>query len=289
MEPLKQLNQAMAYIEAHLQDDLDFGVVCQLAGCSEYHFRRMFSFLAGMPLGEYIRLRRLSLAAMALQSTPIKVIDLAIKYGYESPDAFTRAFQRVHGVSPTEARADGVILKAMPPMTFQLTVQGGNPMDYRIIEKEAFYIVGVHKRVTLIYEGVNPEIAAMWASLSMDDILALKALSTVEPIGLLSASANFAESRAEGTQLDHYIGVATAQPASEGWHALAVPASTWAVFTVRGKFPDALQNTWGRIYSEWFPMSGYEVSQGPEMLWNESKDTSLPDYHSEIWIPVHKT
>lgn len=161
-------------------------------------------------------------------------------------------------------------------------------MDYRIVEKDAFYIVGLKQRVTLRYHGVNPEIAAMWASLTEDDITVLKRLSNVEPTGLLSASVNFTEGRAEGTELDQYIGVATTEPHAGKWQALSVPASTWGVFTARGKFPEELQSVWARIYSEWFAISGYQSSAGPEILWNESKDTSLPDYHSEIWIPFVK-
>jgi AraC family transcriptional regulator len=288
MEPLKHLNLAMRYIEANLDGEIDFEKVSQLACCSEYHFRRMFSFLSGLSLSEYIRHRRLTQAALELHNSNIKVIDVALKYGYDSPDAFSRAFQALHGLTPTQARVEGVFLKAVPPMTFQLTIQGGNEMDYRIIEKEAFYFVGLKKRVSLRYEGVNPEIAAMWASLTEDMIRDLKQMSSVEPTGLLSASVNFTDGRAEGTQLDHYIGVATHQPQSEKWQTLAVPASTWGVFTARGKFPDALQNIWARIYAEWFPIAEYEVSEGPEILWNESKDTSLPNYHSEIWIPIVK-
>lgn len=288
MQPLKQLNLAMHYIESNLAGDIDFQQVAQIACCSEYHFRRMFSFLSGMSLSEYIRRRRLSQATIELRESDIKVIDLAVKYGYESPDSFSRAFQALHGLTPTQARAKGASLKAVPPMTFQLTVQGGNEMNYRIIEKDAFYIVGIQKRVSLIYEGVNPEIATMWESLAMDDITHLKALSNVEPIGLLSASFSFAEDRAEGTQLDHMIGVATSESESDKWQVLPVKASTWGVFTARGKFPDELQSVWARIYSEWFPMSGYQTSEGPEILWNESKDTTLPNYHSEIWIPITK-
>lgn len=288
MQPMKHLNQAMQYIEANLANEINFEQVSRLACCSEVHFRRMFSFLSGMPLGEYIRRRRLSQAALELRRGPVKVIDLAVKYGYDSPDAFSRAFQAWHGLTPTEARTEDVPVKAIPPLTFQLTLQGGQAMDYRIVEKEAFYIVGLRKRVSLLYEGVNPEIAAMWASLTLDDIGALKGLSNVEPAGLVSASVNFTEGRAEGTHLDQYIGVATTQPSTGKWEVLAVPASTWAVFTARGKFPEALQSVWGRIFAEWFPMSGYEIGVGPEILWNEGKDTSLPDYHSEIWIPIVK-
>ena len=286
MEPLKQLNLAMQYIEAHLADEIDFQAVSRLAGCSEYHFRRLFSFLAGMPLSEYIRRRRLSQAALELRHSAIKVIDLAVKYDYDSPDSFARAFQALHGLTPTAARRAGAALQAVPPLTFQLTIQGGQLMEYRIVNKDAFYIAGLKRRVALQYEGVNPEIAAMWASLTPEDIQALKALSSVEPRGMLSASVNFSEGRAEGSELDQYIGVATRQPPAGKWAVLSVPASTWGIFTARGRFPETLQNVWGKIYAEWFPLSGYEVSPGPEILWNESKDTSLPDYHSEIWIPI---
>jgi len=277
----------MRYIEANLDADIDFEKVAQLAGCSEYHFRRMFSSLSGISLSEYIRRRRLSQAALELRYSTIKVIDVAIKYGYDSPDAFSRAFQALHGVTPTEARLDGIALKAIPPMTFQLIIQGGNEMDYRIVQKEAFFIVGIKKQVSLLYNGVNPEIAEMWKNLSENDIHELKRLSNIEPHGLVSGSINFTENRGEGTKLDHYIGVATNTPSTK-WDTLTVSASLWAVFTVRGKFPDEVQSTWGRIYSEWLMMSEYEIGQGPEMLWNANKDITSPNFHSEIWIPIIK-
>jgi AraC family transcriptional regulator len=288
MESLKQLNLAMNYIEANLEEEIDFQKAAQIACCSEYHFRRMFSFLSGMPLGEYIRRRRLAQAAMELSDSDRKIIDIALKYGYDSPDSFSRAFQTLHGVTPKEARKKGAVLKAVPPMTFQLTIQGGNEMDYRIIEKGSFYIVGLGKRVSLQYNGVNPEIAAMWASLVEDDIKELKQLCDEEPAGFISATLNFAEGREEGTEIDHYIGVASGKPHSGKWQALPVPAATWAVFTSVGKFPETLQNIWARIYSEWFAMSDYELCEGPEILWNENKDTESPNFHSEIWIPVRK-
>lgn len=286
MQPLNLFNDALQYIEDNLTGEIDFQRMAQLAGCSEYHFRRMFSFLAGMPLSEYIRLRRLSQAAIALSNNDIKIVDLAIQYGYESSDGFARAFQSMHGITPSAARRDGTSLKAFPPVRFQLSVRGGNEMDYRIVDKAAFKIAGLKRTVTLVYNGVNPEIAEMWASLTEQDIFELKALSDTDPKGMISASVNFAESRSEGTSLDHYVGVATTESDTENWQVLEIPPLSWAVFTVRGKFPEVLQNTWGRIYAEWFPMSGYESAEGPEILWNEHKDTTRPDYHSEIWIPI---
>lgn len=288
MDSLKQLNLAMKYIEENLDEAIDFQKAAQIAGCSEYHFRRMFSFLSGMSLGEYVRRRRLAHAALEISGSSKKIIDVAVKYGYDSPDSFTRAFQALHGVTPKEAKKKGTPLKAIPPMTFQLTIQGGNEMDYRIVERNRFYIIGLKKRVCLQYNGVNPEIASMWASLTEEDITELKQISNTEPFGFISATLNFTDGREEGTDIDHYIGVATDQPLSGKWQTLTVNASTWAVFTSVGKFPEALQNTWARIYSEWFAESGYELNAGPEILWNEHKDTSREDFHSEIWIPVIK-
>ncbi len=161
-------------------------------------------------------------------------------------------------------------------------------MNYRIEEKAEFKIVGLMKRVPLVYTGVNPEIAAMWQSLDEETISTLKALSNVDPIGLLSASTNFSEGRLDGGELDHYIGVATTKEHPKHLAQLTVSASTWAVFESIGPFPETLQNIWGRIYSEWFPSSGYEQTQGPELLWNANKDMSSPTFRSEIWIPVWK-
>ena len=289
MDSLKRMNEALSYIEENLTIDIDLKEVAKIALCSEYHFQRMFSFLAGVTLSEYIRRRRLTLAAFELNKSNIRVIDTAVKYGYSSADSFTRAFQGLHGITPSEARNNGQPLKAYPRMTFQLSIKGGNEMNYRIEEKEAFRIVGIKKRVPIIFNGVNPEISAMWKSLDGEIINKLKELSNVEPIGLLSASTNFSEGRMEEKgELDHYIGVATNNECLSDLAELRVAASTWAVFEAVGPFPETLQNVWGRIYSEWFPSSNYEIAEGPEILWNENKNITSLNFKSEIWIPVIK-
>lgn len=289
MDSLKKINEALDYIEKNLTGDIDFKEVARLAFCSEYHFKRMFSFLAGVTLSEYIRKRRLTLAAFEIINSDMRVIDVAIKYGYSSPDSFTRAFQNLHGITPSEARINGQLLKAYPRMTFQLSIKGGSEMNYRIEEKDAFRIVGIKKRVPIIFKGVNPEIEAMWKSLKHETIKQLKNLSDVEPLGLIQASTNFSEDRMEEKGgLDHYIGVATTEECPDNLTQLEVPALTWAVFEVVGPFPDTLQDVWGRIYSEWFPSSNYEQAKGPEILWNEHKDISSPTFKSEIWIPILK-
>ena len=291
MNMLKQFNDAMAYIESNLMDGVDAAHISKIAGCSEYHFRRMFSFLAGMPLGEYTRRRKLSLAGTLLQSEKEKVIDVAVKLGYETPEAFSRAFQTMHGISPSQAKKENVSLKSFPPMTFQLTIRGGIEMDYRIVEKEAFNIIGFKKKIMAQFKGVNPQMDALVQKLTPDIIAELKGMCDIEPKGMLNISANFYQRTTEGTELDQYIGVATTKSLQDNtnvYDVLQVEKSTWAVFNVVGIFPDALQDTWANIFAEWFPTTCYQLNEGPEMLWNESPDTSKSDYRSEIWIPVRK-
>ncbi|MGN7456144.1 AraC family transcriptional regulator [Paenibacillus pasadenensis] len=291
MGMLEAWNLALDDLEERLfaGEQIDLARTARIALCSEHHFKRMFSYLSGVPLAEYIRRRRLTLAADELRQRGAKVIDVAVKHGYASPDAFARAFQAQHGATPSEARSGGVQLKAFPRMTFHLSLRGGMEMKVRIVEKGAFRIVGLGRRVPIQFEGVNPAIQEMWGSLTPEGVAELKALSDGEPSGLVSASTNFSEERMEEKgELDHHIGAATTRSAPAGWQTLEVASSTWAVFEAVGAFPAALQNVWGRIYSEWFPSSGYELVPGPEMLWNESADTSKPDYRSEIWIPVRR-
>ncbi|MGM0837259.1 MAG: AraC family transcriptional regulator [Bacillota bacterium] len=287
MDLLKSMNDAMKYIEDNLTNEIDFKEVARIAHCSEYHFKRMFSFLAGITLSEYIRRRRISLAALELTNSKMKIIDVATKYGYSSPDSFTRAFYNLHGVTPSEARNNGQQLKTYPSMTFQLSIRGGDEMNYRIEQKEAFNIVGIMKSVPIIFEGENPEITAMWQSLSMDSIDRLKKISNVEPLGMIQASTNFSERRMEEKgELDQYIGVATTHECPEGFSKLEVPAMTWAIFESTGPFPSTLQDTWGRIYAEWFPSSTYQIAEGPEILSIKTKDLTSQSVKTEIWIPV---
>jgi len=163
-------------------------------------------------------------------------------------------------------------------------------MNYRIIEKEPFRLVGFKKRVPIVFNGVNPEIVKMYELLTPEVIVQLKSLSNIEPAGIISASTNFYEGRMdEKGELDHYIGVATVSRDIGDFDVLEVESNTWAVFESIGPFPETLQNIWGRIYSEWFPSSGYESVNGPEILWNENPDMRNSKYRSEIWIPVKKS
>lgn len=287
MNPLEQMNKAMEYIEENLLKEIDFQKMAQIAGYSAYHFLRMFSALAGMPLGEYIRLRKLSVAAVLLQTTNKKIIDIALALGYDSPDAFTKAFQSVHNVLPSQIRKGEKNVKDFLPVTFQLTVKGGLTMDYKIVQKDDFYIVGFKKRIPLQFEGENSNINSLFEKLTPEIIKNLKGLNDQTPNGMLSVSANFEERTKENSKLDQYIGVATAKkPQTAEFDILPVAAATWAVFTTVGEFPKTLQETWAKVYSEWFPSTKYQLNEGPEILWHEKPDLSGGNCKSELWIPV---
>ncbi len=293
MNPLAQMNEAMTYLESGLLDEISFERMSQIAGCSEYHFRRMFSYLAGMPLGEYIRRRKLALAGGLLRQGS-KVIDCAVLLGYDSPDAFRKAFYGMHGFTPSEARRGNTALKAFPPMTFQLTIRGGIMMEHRIVHKNPFQIVGFKKRITLQFEGVNSQMESVAARLKPEIIAELKGLCDTEPRGMLNVSADYAdgyyEQPVEGMELDQYIGVATTgpAPAGSGYDTLQVAEADWVVFTVIGPFPKTMQDAWARIYAEWLPASDYELLKGPSLVWFESPDLTRPDCKNEIWIPVRE-
>ncbi len=289
MDAMARLNQAMRYIEQNLAEELDFTRVERIAGCSEYHFRRMFSYIAGMSLTEYVRRRRLTLAGVDLRAGREKIIDIAMRYGYDSPDAFTRAFAAMHGVSPSRARSEPVDLAFFPPITFRLTVGGGMEMQYRIVEKGAFFIMGARGRIPLIYSGPNPHTADVWKKLNQEKLLHLVGVSKMEPTGIITAYTNYEDKQTEGTELDYYVGIVTDAPLPERYETLPVPASTWAVFTAVGAHGTSTQQVWARIYDTWFPSSGYEILPGPEMLWYEIYDFQKPDLKTEIWVPVRKT
>lgn len=285
---LRRMNEAMDYIDSHITEELDETKIEQITGTSIYHFRRLFSLLAGVTLGEYIRNRKLSNATFDLLHEGMSVTEVAFKYGYESVDGFSRAFKQWAGISPSEVNQE-VNLKAFPKLSFQLTIQGGTDMDYRIEDKDAFKIVGVSKRVPLQFEGENQEIIKLAQSITEEQRVKMRSYANVEPFQVVNASYNFDENRMEEKgSLDHMIGVMTTIESDfKGFDVVEVPALTWAKFSCRGEFPKVMQETWGKIFSEWLPSSNYELVEAPEISF--TKDLSdLDNVYSEIWVAVKK-
>ncbi|MDR0862022.1 MAG: AraC family transcriptional regulator [Oscillospiraceae bacterium] len=280
MEWIEDLNAAVEYIERELDGKIEYEQLAKIARCSEYHFQRMFGYMAGVTLSEYIRRRRMSRAAADMRSGG-KVIDVALKYGYDSPTAFNRAFQAVHGVAPSNAKQSGITLKSYPPISFKITIKGVEEMNYRIEEKAAFRIVGVREALPTDVEESFECVPLFWQK-SAPQIPQITALMDGEPKGLLGVSTC---NETEGGQNYYFIAVASGKPAAEGMHELTVPAGTWAIFSGSGTSAD-IQALQVRIVSEWMPTSGYEWANAPDIevyLSAEPADTRF-----EVWLPIAK-
>lgn len=285
---LDRLNQAMEHIESHLDRQVDVAVLARIAVTSEYHFRRMFSALAGLPLSEYVRRRRLTLAGAEVLAGERTLLDIATRYGYGSGEAFARAFRAMHGVGPGDARRTGASLNSQPRMSFRLIIEGNSSMRYRIVEKDAFHVAGKKVRVPLVHEGLNPAIADFIRGIAPDTLRRVGALADQEPAGIVGVSDQLDPSRAEGTELDYYHGVVTGAEVPDDLDSLAVPAGTWAVFENSGPFPLALQHLWRDVFTQWFPSNPYGSRPGPEILSvRVSPDGEQAD--AELWIPVERS
>ncbi|AQW55463.1 GyrI-like domain-containing protein [Streptomyces violaceusniger] len=285
---LERLNKALEHIESHLDQRIETAELARIAVTSEYHFRRLFSALAGIPLSEYIRRRRLTIAGAEVLAGERTLLEIAVRYGYGSGEAFARAFRAMHGVGPGDARRAGAVLRSQPRMSFRLIVEGSSSMRYRVVEKERFQVVGKKVRVPLVHEGVNPRIAEFIRGIGQETIGRITALSDQEPEGILGVSDNLDPSRAEGTELDYYHAVVTGAAAPEDLDELVVPAGTWAVFENSGPFPQALQYLWRDVFTQWFPSNPYQSRPGPEILRTRlSQDAARAD--AELWIPVERT
>lgn len=286
---LERLNDAMEHIEAHLGERIEAAELARIAMTSEYHFRRMFSALAGLPLSEYIRRRRMTVAGAEVLGAPDRtLLDVAVRYGYDTGEGFARAFRAVHGIGPGEARRGGAVLRSQQRLTFRLVVEGSTAMQYRLVEKDAFRVVGRKARVPLVHEGPNPAIAEFIRGIGREELDRIATLSDQEPAGIVGVSDQLDPSRAEGTELDYYHGVVSGAEPPEGLDALDVPAGTWAVFESEGEFPQAIQYLWRDVFTQWFPSNPYASRPGPEILrvrlTEEGKRAE-----AELWIPVERT
>lgn len=283
MEWIKRLNQAVSYIEEHLSEEIDYEELAKIACCSTYHFQRMFSYIADVPLSEYIRRRRMSMAAADLSAGKEKVVDIALKYGYDSPTAFNRAFQSVHHVAPSMAKKSGIILKSYPPISFQITIKGDVEMNYRIETKESFRIIGVSAPMDKDVEKNFQTVPGLWTKAAMDGtVQKLVAKIGKEPQGILGVSA------CVGSLEDwkYLIAVSSEDPLEEGWDEYTVPAATWAIFEGKGTMPGSIQQLEKRIGTEWLPNSGYEFGEAPDIELYLNPDPENAEY--EVWVPVKK-
>ncbi len=282
------LNRLVDLVEESLTEDLDVDRLAAALGTTEYHLRRMFSTLAGMPLSEYVRRRRMTVAAADVLRGSDDLLGIAVRYGYGSAEAFGRAFQSVHGVSPGQARRDGGPFRSQPTLRFRLTVEGASPMDVRLVTRPAFRLVGHAARVPLVHEGVNAAIQQHVTSLPPQEHQRLKDLGDAEPHGLLAVSADLDPDRREGTDLTYLHGVAVSDSAEVpgDLDLLDVDAGTWAVFRASGPYPQTLQTVWAATATEWFPSNPWRLRPGPEVVAVVDRADDFSTATVELWLPV---
>lgn len=286
-----RFNTALDYIETHLDGEIEWCNAAAEANCSTFNFLRMFEVIAGVTPGEYVRRRRLSLAALELAAGRAKIIDLALNAGYDSPDAFSRAFRREFGMNPSAARAPGTVLKTWPRLVFTVVLKGDTPMNYRIEQHEAITMTGLALRTKNV-DGINlREIPAFWQKITdAGHCNALcEAIPTQSKMGLMGVCMNdYNEKTHEFTYLAAIETPADQSVLPKGCTDVKAPAATWAIFESIGPMPTAIQAVWKRIFQEWFPTSGYEHAGGPELEIYPKGDSKAADYYCEVWIPVKK-
>ena len=289
MDWITGIQRALDYTEEHLTEALDYESVAKQACSSAFHFQRMFSMLCGFSLGDYIRMRRLTQAAEALLGTGDKVIDIALRYGYDTPESFTRAFTRFHGIIPTEARRGGTI-KSFSRLSVKLILSGGSTMDYRIEKKDAFQVICKKKLVNKPQgETATADISAFWNECqkngSIDAICKYGRFDHVNGILGICFSAEMADSGFPYGIGAEYNG---APLNGEALDIVEIPAYTYAVFSCKGKMPDAFIKTYRQICTEFFPQSNYEYGSGVELEVYPSAEVQDPNYTCEIWIAVRE-
>lgn len=298
MNFLHDLENAIQYIEECLDGEIEIEKIAQKAACSSYHFQRMFSYVVGISLSEYIRRRRMTMAAFDLQQTDVKVIDLAIKYGYDSHSSFTRAFQSLHGITPTCARNDGVSIMTYPRLSFQFLVKGVNGMQFRLEKTSAYQIFG--KPIVHDWKETDIKKWGEYADLVLEDgshdatNIAAGFLGTavkmirndawdIEKLHLLHAIHFYKD----GVKYFMYGWEVPTNGVSDEFTVINIPNMSWAVFSTNERDRFAVIDLYNYAYTSWFPSSGYEQIECPvieKYIPKDSNDIVL----TELWIPVRK-
>lgn len=284
MDWLEKMNAAIAYIESHLDQDISYEEAAKIACCSTYYFQRLFSYVIGVSLSEYIRRRRMTQAAFDLQRTHNKVMDIALKYGYTSATSFHRAFSSVHNMSPTQSRHCGSSLNAYPAVSLTVQVTGAQPLSYHIEEKEAIRIVGFQYPITPVMEENHRLVPQCWKNIfDTRQFAQLLQLSNHEPNGLLGVTIYHNDQ-----SIDYMIAVSSTQQVPKDMASYDIPAHTWVVFENNGDFKGDVQNIFKRFMSEWLPFSGYEYAGLPDIEIYPIQSKISAKGHFQVMIAIRE-
>lgn len=284
MDWTKSFQRSIDYIEENITEPLDIGGIARQMNISPFYYQKIFSIICGFSVGEYIRNRRLALAGSELARSDEKIIEIALKYGYDTPEGFTRAFVKFHGVTPSAARK-GAPIRSYARLTVTITMKGGSVMDYKVVKKEAFKVI--EKKVTCsVSEDSNVELPKFWERCHSDGTVKKLLELTSDKTDIFGIC--YAHTQEKNQTFDYSIAAKIDENAEipSGFTANVIPARTWIVFECKGAMPDAIQQLWHRICTEFFPSSSYEPTYEMDIEAYKDGDMSSPDYRSEIWVPV---
>jgi AraC family transcriptional regulator len=287
MALVESMQKAINYMEEHLLDPISIEDIAIQASMSPFHFQRTFAILTDISVGEYLRRRRLTLAAQELSSNNCKIIDLAYKYGYDTPESFSKAFRRQHGVTPSDMRKGIGKLQSYNRLTIQVNLKGAEPMRYQIVERDGFQVVGIKEEFSFAEceteEGFTG-IPKMWDEVNHNGTTeSLFTLNNGQIKGVLGICIDNTQMK---EVLDYWIATEYDGAVPEELSSIEIPPSKWAVFEVKGAMPDAMQKVWKQIYSEWFPSNGYEHAGTASLEVYPESDYNHPNSYSEIWVPI---
>ncbi len=284
MEWTECISKAIGYIEDNITETLTIQDIAQQVAVSPFYFQKGFAMLCGFTVGEYIKKRRLTLAGSELVATDRKIIDIALKYGYDSPDSFAKAFTRFHNATPASVRKGEVMIKSFASLKIKLTLEGGYTMDYKIVDKDAFTIIGIAK--VLKYEDAMKTVPQLWTEFHQTGkselICSMYGVNIDESMG--------------GNEFEYLIAdnYNPAMDIPDGFVTKVIPKFTWAVFACKGPMPQVMQDVNKKIFSEWLPgFQEYEIAAGYNIeMYNDPaaypQGTQDENYYSEVWIPVRK-
>jgi len=281
---VESLQKAIDYIEVHLLDQISLEEVAKQANVSLYHFQRIFMIMTNTSVGEYVRHRRLTLAAQELSSTSSKIIDLAYKYGYDTPESFSKAFRKHHGVTPSDVRKGFGSLKSYNRLSIQVKLEGAEPMKYQIVDRDAFQTVGVKRKLPCENEGGVPGIPEFWGEVNENGTVEqLTQFMNGDIKGLLGITDNY---NSENNTIDYWIAAEHHGEIPSGYSGIQFPAAKWIVFEVDGFAPTAMVEAWKKIYSEWIPSNRYEIADIAAIEAYTDPDPYNPKSSNQIWLAV---
>ncbi len=284
MNWLENFSKAIEYIETHLDKEISYDEIAQITCCSTFYFQRIFSYIVGVSLAEYIRRRRMTQAGFDLQRTDMRVLDVALKYGYSSPTSFNRAFQAVHGITPICAKEMGNTLNTYPAIKFSINVIGGKALSYRIEKRNAMRIIGIRTTLSEDMEKNQNHVPLFWdkvlQSAQFQDVIEL---NNIQPSGILGVSVY-----QSSQEIYYYIATATDKEVPCNMYEYYIPAATWVIFENDGFIKEDVQSVFRRFYTEWLPFSGYDYAGLPDIEVYPIQNGKIIKGHSEVWIAVNQ-